>query len=128
MFMLGACLMVAGVGMFVFDVSSIACWVFAVGAVAFSVMQALQEYEGNSLTVRRLRRIMLIGDMFFVLSALLMIENANRYLLPYFTERGIVGYNAYVQYIHNNWVVTLLVAAIIELYTTHRISNELEKA
>ena len=30
-------------------------------------------------------------------------------------------------YIHNNWVVLLLIAAIIEIYTTHRISNELKK-
>ena len=37
------------------------------------------------------------------------------------------GYNAYLTYIHNNWVVLLLVAAMLELYSTHRISNELDK-
>lgn len=120
--------MVAGAGMYVFDLGSAACWIFAVGAVAFSVMQSLQTYTGNNLTVKRLWRIMLVADMFFVISALLMIENANRYIFPYFVRNGIDGYNAYVQYIHNNWVVTLLIAAILELYSTHRISNELSKA
>lgn len=127
-FLAGAFLMVVGAGMYVFDAGKSACWIFSVGAVAFSCMQALQTYDGRSFTIRRLRRIMLVGDMFFLLSALLMIENSNRWLFPYFVRNGIEGYNAYLQYIHNNWVVTLLVAAVIELYTTRRISAELEKA
>jgi len=127
-FLLGACLMVAGVGMYVFGVSGVACWVFAAGAVAFSGMQALQAYEGRDLTIRRLRRLMLVGDMLFVISALLMIENSERWLFPYFMAKGIEGYNAYLQYIHNNWVLTLIVAAFIQLYTTHRISKEIGKA
>lgn len=127
LFLLGACLMVAGAGMYVFGTGGAACWVFAAGAAAFCSMQSLQTYEGSNFTIRRLRRIMLMGNMFFVISALLMIENTYRWLFPYFVKNGIEGYNAYLQYIHNNWVVTLLVAAIIELYTTHRISRELEK-
>lgn len=127
-FLIGACLMVAGTGMYVFDVSGAACWIFAAGAVAFSAMQSMQTYTGNSIVVRRLWRIMLVADMFFVISALLMIENANRYVFPYFVRQGIDGYNAYIQYIHNNWVVTLLIAAILELYSIHRLSNELDKA
>jgi len=34
---------------------------------------------------------------------------------------------SYLQYVYNKWVVTLLIAAILQLYTTHRISQELEK-
>ena len=37
------------------------------------------------------------------------------------------GYYQYVTYINNNWVILLLIAAVIEIYTTHRISNELDK-
>jgi hypothetical protein len=33
----------------------------------------------------------------------------------------------YLQYVYNKWVITLLIAAILQLYTTHRISHELEK-
>jgi hypothetical protein len=33
----------------------------------------------------------------------------------------------YIKYVHNNWIIILLVAAILQLYTSHRIANELEK-
>ena len=33
----------------------------------------------------------------------------------------------YLNYVKNNWVVLLLLASILQLYTTYRISNELEK-
>ena len=94
----------------------------------FVAMQTMQRYEGNDLTLRRLRRIMLTGGAFFVVSALLMIENSYHLVYPFFIRRGIDGYNAYLQYIHNNWVVTLLAAAIMQLYSTQRISSELKKA
>ena len=71
---------------------------------------------------------MLVADMFFVISALLMIENANRYIFPYFVRNGVDLYHAYVKSLQNNWVVTLLMAAILALYRTRRISNELSKA
>lgn len=70
---------------------------------------------------------MSFGHIFFIAAALLMLENAFQFLLPEFMESGIEGYNVYVHYIYNNWVVALLVAAVIELYTTHRISSELKK-
>ena len=127
LFVIGACLMVAGVGMYVFGTSDAACWVFAAGVAAFCSMQSVQTYDGGNLTIRLLRRIMLVGDVFFVLSALLIIENTYHWLYPYFVRNGIEWANAYIQYIYNNWVVTLLVASIIELYTTHRISRELGK-
>lgn len=39
--------------------------------------------------------------------------------------QGMVYYAQYV--VHNNWVLVLFVAALLELYTMHRISNELAK-
>lgn len=125
--LIGACLMVIGVAAYVFNLTVAAPWIFAVGSVAFAVMQMQQVYEGKNFTIKRLRRIMVLGDFLFVLSAFVMIENANRFLLPFFLKYMENGYNAYVTYLHNNWVVLLLVAAILEMYTTHRISSELDK-
>ena len=65
--------------------------------------------------------------MLFVLSGVLMLEDKYLFIQPLFTEYFDNGYYAYVTYVHNNWVVLLLVAAIIEIYTTHRISHELGK-
>ena len=131
MMLIGACLMVAGAGLYVLGGETghtIAPCLFTPGTLMFVAMQTMQRYEGNDLTLRRLRRIMLTGGAFFVVSALLMIENSYHLVYPFFIRRGIDGYNAYLQYIHNNWVVTLLVAAILQLYSTQRISSELKKA
>ena len=37
------------------------------------------------------------------------------------------NYETYITYFYNKWVVFLLIAALLELYTTHRISHELKK-
>lgn len=116
--LLGALLMVVGAGM------SMLAWkyapyVFAVGALAFVSMQFLQRYDGTNVVIRRLRRMMLISDFLFLLSALLMIANTGNFLgLDYIT---------YIEYVYNKWVITLLIAAILQLYSTHRISQELDK-
>lgn len=123
----GALLMVVGVVMYVFRVVSFAAWLFAAGTVAFAVMQLMQTYTGDNFTVRRLRRILDIGDILFILSGLLMLENSYHWLLPLFCSWWKDGYYHYLNYIHNNWVVLLLVAAMLELYCTHRIANEMGK-
>ncbi len=123
----GAVLMVAGAGGYVFTGAGALSWIFAAGAVAFAAMQMQQSYEGRDKSLRRLRRIMLFGDAMFLRSALLMVENAYKFMLPLFLNYMENGYYTYLNCIHNNWVVTLLVAAILEVYTTHRMSNEIEK-
>lgn len=125
--LVGALLMTVGAGLYVFGYQSVSPILFAVGAVAFATMQMRQTYDGRNITVRRLRRIMTVGDVLFVLSGVLMLEDKYLFIQPLFTEYFDNGYYAYVTYVHNNWVVLLLVAAIIEIYTTHRISHELGK-
>ncbi len=124
--LLGAVLMVIGASLYVFGEHTVAPIVFAPGTIAFSLMQYRQKYLGTDLTLRRLRRIMLAGAALFVVSALLMVENSYQIVYPLFSKT-IDGWNAYVRYVHNNWVVALLVAAILQLYSTHRISAELKK-
>ena len=117
-FLVGGLLMVIGAG------SSLLMWrwapyLFAVGALGFASMQMLQRYEGKNVTIRRLRRIMLLSDVLFLVAALLMFANqGNVFGLSHIT---------YVQYIYNKWVVVLLIAAILQLYSSHRIGHELQK-
>ena len=66
-----------------------------------------------------IRRIVVVSDVFFLLAALLMFANRGNFM-------GLWWWD-YINYIHNNWVIALLVAAILQLYSTHRISHELEK-
>ncbi len=114
----GGLLMVVGSGAYVL-LQTWAPYVFAVGVVLFVAMQLCQRYEGTDVTVRRLRYMLVLSDVFFVAAAVLMIANEHNFLgLDYFTYR---------QYVVNNWVVVLLVGAILQLYAGHRIASELDK-
>ena len=117
-FLLGGLLMVIGAG------ASLLAWVgapyvFALGALCFTAMQMKQRYDGQNVTIRRLRRMMLISDVLFLVSALLMFAS----------QRNIFGLDhiTYLQYVYQKWVVTLLIAAILQLYSYHRIGQELVK-
>lgn len=118
LFLAGAVLMVIGSGANIF-MQDWAPWVFAVGALAFVLMQLKQKYTGTNLAIHRLRTMIVISDFLFLATAFLMFANKSNFI-------GL-DILMYVQYIHNNWVVTLLVAALLQLYATHRISSELEK-
>lgn len=124
---LGGLLMVIGTGCVVFDVMrDITTVIFAVGAVLFAAMQMQQLYLGNSITVKRLRRTMIMGDICFILAAVLMLENHFKVVFQY-VATTMEGYNNWVHIVHNNWVILLLIGALIEIYTSHRISYELKK-
>ena len=117
-YLLGALLMVVGAGTIMLAWQW-APYVFAAGACAFVAMQFVQTYEGTNIVIRRLRRIMLLSDFMFLLSAVLMIAGTGNFLgLDHIT---------YINYVYNKWVVTLLIAAILQLYSVHRINQELAK-
>ena len=117
-FLVGALLMVVGAGASVLA-WKLAPYVFAVGAIAFTSMQLLQRYEGTNFVIRRLRRMLILSDFLFLISALLMFASMG----------NVFGLSQidYITYIYNKWVLTLLVAALLQLYATHRIDRELAK-
>ena len=116
--LIGGLLMVVGAGALLF-LQSWAPWIYAPGALMFAAMQLRQRYEGSEFTIRRLRRMIILSDILFLVAALLMFANQSNFL-------GL-DYLSYIKYVHNNWVVVLLVAAILQLYASHRIASELEK-
>ena len=63
--------------------------------------------------------MMLLSDVLFLVAALLMFANMNNIL-------GL-SYITYIEYVYNKWVVVLLIAALLQLYSIHRIGSELEK-
>lgn len=78
--------------------------IYILGAVLFAWMQVADSYNGKNLIVRRLRRQQIIGAMLLVFTGVLM-----------YTSK------------HNEWIVCLTIAAVLELYTAYRIPSELEK-
>lgn len=128
-FLLGGVLMVVGAGSYAFrfiypKMLLYTCWVFLVGTVLFSVMQAMQLYEGKSFVIHRLKRIQAMADICFVLSGISMVDTQYAFARHWFSN-----YEAFITYFISciNWVLLLLIASLLELYTTYRISRELEK-
>ena len=117
-FLFGGILMAVGAGTTLLGWGS-APYIFAIGALGFSSMQMQQRYEGQNFTIRRLRRMMLLSDVLFLVAALLMFASkGNVFGLSYIT---------YIEYVYNKWVIVLLIAALLQLYSMHRIGSELDK-
>ena len=126
-YLLGGITMVAGAGLYAFLlIQPIACWLMLVGAILFALMQSRQRYLGTVLAIRRLRKIMSLAGWGFILAGIFMVEDAYHFLRPIFTG-SLDGYSSYVSIFHLNWVILLLISAVIEMYTTHRISYELKR-
>ena len=112
---IGAVMMVIGSGANLFA-QSWAPYVFAMGTIGFVLMQLKQKYDGDNVAIKRLRRMVIISDVCLLLAAVMMFANMdNLFRLDAIT---------YIKYVHNNWVVVLMVAAMLQLYTSHRISKE----
>ena len=126
-YLLGGITMVAGAGLYAFFiVQHVACWIMLIGALAFVLMQSRQRYDGSSLTIRRLRKIMTIAGFGFIIAGFFMVEDSYMFLRPVFSNTA-EGYTTYVNVFHHNWVILLLISAILEMYSSHRISYELKK-
>ncbi len=123
LYLLGGLLMVAGVGCFVFLWHQrVACWAYFLGAALFSSMQLLQTYEGIDPTIKRLKRLQSFAGLLFVLAGMLMVDNVYQFFRPLFSNSI-----DYINYLYNKWVLLLLCAALIEVYTTHRLDSKLRK-
>ena len=122
-FLLGGMLMLAGAASYgMLWQQRVVCWIFLVGSVMFSLMQTMQVYTGTELVLRRLKNIQGLASLLFVISGVLMADSAYGFFRPMFDN-----ITDYIEIVYNKWVVLLLVAALLEVYTTHRINNELSK-
>ena len=123
LFMLGGMLMVTGIGCYVFMLApSITCWLALTGSILFSTLHMMQAYEGSQLAIKRLKRILNIADLLFVIAGILIVDCTYNFLQPAFENQ-----ESYITYVYNKWVLLLLIAAILEVYATHRIDYLLKK-
>ena len=100
----GGLLLVAGAIMpMIPQIAHFAALCFSIGALCFGGMQMLQRYDGGNLVLRRLFRQQKLGALLIIVSAALMM------LPQHFPE------------------MTLIVAAVLEVYTAFRIPHEMEK-
>ena len=97
-FLLGGVLMVVGAGCYAFGfiypkMLLYTCWVFLVGTVLFSVIQAMQLYEGKSFVIHRLKRIQAMADICFILSGISMVDTVYAFARNWFSN-----YETYITY------------------------------
>lgn len=105
------------------SIRDIVPWIFLSATVVYVVMQRMLNTKTDSFILRRLYAIQLLSGVCFIVAALLLIEQYNGFLLPLVVNEMNSYYN-YLRFVHNNWVVMMLVGALLQLYSTHRISNE----
>ena len=120
--LVGGILMAAGAGCCAFLWHpEIFSWVFLAGTIAFVSIQWQQRYDGDNMTVRRLRKIMVASGVFFILAGLSLVDTHYRFLARF------MSWQTYIAYFYNKWVMLILAGAFLQLYSSHRISNELQK-
>lgn len=104
---------------------AVAPWAFLAGTVVYVLVQRLQTEKSASLTVNRLLSIRFLSGICFIVSGLFMVEQYNGFLKPVVVS-DINSYMLYMQIVHNNWVVLLLIGSLLQLYTSYRLSAEIK--
>ncbi|MDO4929748.1 MAG: hypothetical protein Q4E59_01290 [Bacteroidales bacterium] len=96
--------------MFLSD-ATVAPYVYSVGALMFCAMQFLQRYEGQNITIRRLRRQQILGAIALLATGGLM----------FCSLYGVSPFDG------PEWQMVLAIGAVLEVYTAFRIPAELNK-
>ncbi len=123
LFLFGGVLMVIGAGSYAFMWhQEVVGFIYLIGACLFGGIQLMQSYEGRNMVIKRLKRIMSLADLLFIFSGMIMIDNAFGVTQSFFGN-----YATYLEVVYNKWVLLLLIAALLEIYTMHRLSSELSK-
>ena len=100
---MGGILLVIGAALYVTR-WVVAPYIYVVGSFMFGAMQMADRYEGSNFVIRRLRRQQVLGALILMLTGIAM------FVCKY-----------------NEWIVCLLIACLLELYTAFRLPQELEK-
>ena len=95
---------------------------YLVGSLMFASGQFADRYYGHDPIIRRLRFQQLLGACFLLLTAVLMFSEAfhNR-LLADTNMGGSLRSFLLVLTRRNNWIVTLSIGAVFELYSSFRM-------
>ena len=110
-YLVGGILMLAGVVLNPIT-TSIAPYIYCVGALMFAAMQFCATYDGDNITIRRLRRQQILGAVLYMLAGVAMFSN------DYITEQFSV---------RNGWILFIAIGTVLQAYTVFRLSSELKK-
>ena len=119
--MAGAVLMIVSVAFYMLFIGrEVAAWAFLAGGVVYSIGATISNgTDAATLTLRRLQRIQRLSCLLLILAGLLMVDDVYLWLLPLFSN-----YYDFISYVYNKWVLLLLIAALLQLYTSLRMAHE----
>nr|WP_321379373.1 hypothetical protein [uncultured Bacteroides sp.] len=100
-FFIGAVLLLIGAASYITN-WNFSPYIYCIGALAIAVVQIFSSYKGNNVVLKRLYNQQIFGAVFLIITGVLM------FTLPH----------------GNEWMLTLTIAAVIELYTAFRIPQE----
>lgn len=115
--LIGGLLMTAGAILFITHWNP-SPYLFILGSVLFVGMQFMQRYMGTNIALRRLRQIYVIGGVLILLAGVLMLLNYQYVYLKWLN---------YGFYVRNEWVISLFIGALLQLYSSYRIPVEEDK-
>lgn len=127
MMMIGGVVLLAGAVMHITG-SDISRYLYCGGAVLFAVGQITDGYDGDNLTIRRLRGQQVLGAVFLLLSGLMMCSERWHSDIVMNMEMGDT-LRSFLSMLtaRNGWIVTMTFAAVFELYSAMRLEHEQKK-
>ena len=99
-------------------------YLYLAGSVMFACGQFADRYEGDDRIMKRLRGQQVLGACFLLLTAALMFSGAiHERLLTDATLGGRMRSFLLDLTRRNNWIVTLSIGAVFELYSSFRMDR-----
>ena len=97
---------------------------YLVGSMMFACGQFADRYDGTDPIVKRLRFQQVLGAIFLLLTAALMFsEGLHNRLAADANAGGNIRSILLVLTRRNNWIVTLSIGAVFELYSSFRLDQ-----
>lgn len=119
----GAVLLLFGAAVYITG-WSYAPYMYLVGSIMFAIGQFADRYEGDDKIMKRLRAQQVTGAVFLLITGVLMFsEGIHSWLL----NNASLGTNLRSILLEltrrNNWIVTLSIGAVFELYSSFRMDS-----
>lgn len=99
-------------------------YMYLAGSVLFACGQFADRYDGDDRVMKRLRGQQVLGSCFLLLTAVLMLSGGvHERLLTDVSLGGRLRPFLLELTRRNNWIVTLSIGAILELYSSFRMER-----
>lgn len=119
----GGVLLLFGVAVFITG-WEYAPYLYVAGSLMFASGQFADRYNGDDPIIKRLRFQQILGAVFLLLTAVLMFsEPLHGRLMANVNAGGNMHSFLLALTRRNNWVVTLSIGAVFELYSSFRIDH-----